>query len=81
MTISTLLRLIRGIRLKTFEKGEVLIEKESKEGDIFFIRKGLVRAYFYNEKGDEITFQIFAEKIFFWKCSCHDAPSTVEVYL
>lgn len=65
MRIPSLLGLVRSIRLKTFEKGEVLIEKHSKEGDIFFIRKGLVRAFFYNENADEITFQIFAEKNFF----------------
>jgi CRP-like cAMP-binding protein len=65
MRITSLLSLIRGIRFKTFEKGDVLIEKDSKEGDIFFIRKGLVRSYFFNENADEITFQIFAEKSFF----------------
>lgn len=57
--------LIRNLKIKTFEKGEVLIKKQSTENDIFYIRKGLVRAYFFNENADEITFQIFAENNFF----------------
>ena len=65
MRFKFLIGLIRNLRIKTFNKGDVLIEKYSTEGDIFFIKKGLVRAYFYNENADEITFQIFAEKNFF----------------
>ena len=65
MRIRILLNLLRDIKIKTFEKGEFLIERQSEQADIFFIRKGIVRSYYFNENADEITFQIYAESSFF----------------
>jgi len=61
MNIRSLLVLFRHLTIKAIEKGEIIIrEGETKKG-VFFIRKGLVRAYRITEKGDEITFQLFPE--------------------
>ena len=65
MNTKFLLRLIRHLKVKTFEKGEILINSESRREDFFFIRKGLVRSYHFNEKAEEITFQLFSESNFF----------------
>ncbi len=65
MRLRYLTRLVRDIKIKTFEKGEFLIEEQSEHSDIFFIRKGLVRSFYFNENADEITFQIYAESTFF----------------
>ncbi len=51
----------RHLRVRSFKRGEIFIEKGMVEKDLFFIRKGLTRSYFINEKGDEITFQLFPE--------------------
>lgn len=65
MNIKFLYKLLKNLSSKTFEKGEVLINEGNKKNIIFFIRKGLVRSYVINEKGEEITFQLFAEKQLF----------------
>ena len=65
MRLRFFLKLIRNLKIKTFEKGEILIERGSNEPNMFFIRKGLVRSYYFNENADEITFQLFAENTFF----------------
>ncbi len=51
----------RNVGIKSFGKGEILIQEGSKEKNVFFIRKGLVRSFVISEKADEITFQIYAE--------------------
>lgn len=65
MKLKFFLRLIRHLKIKTFEKGETLIQKNSSQGDLFYIRKGLIRSYYFNENADEITFQIYPESNFF----------------
>ena len=61
MNIKNLLTLLRCVKIKSFKKGEVLIPQGVDTEDIFYIRKGLVRSFFVNEKGEEITFQVYAE--------------------
>ena len=61
MNIKTLLELLRNVTIKTINKGEFLIRQDATKKDIFFIRKGLIRAYHTNEKGDEKTFQLLPE--------------------
>jgi len=61
MDKKSLLVLLRHVAIKTFERGETLIEKGAKKKDLLFVRKGLVRSYFTTENGDEVTFQLFSE--------------------
>lgn len=53
--------LIKSARAKTFEKKEIIIDEGSKRNELFFVRKGLVRQYTINEKGEEITFGLIPE--------------------
>lgn len=61
MNIKNLFKLVRNLKIKSFEKGEILIKEGDNQKDIFFIRKGLVRCFLVNENGEEVTFQMFAE--------------------
>ena len=61
MNIPILLALIRNVRIKSFDKGEILIPGGSAKKDVFFIRKGLVHSYVVDEEANKITFQIYAE--------------------
>lgn len=65
MNIKHLYILIKNLSSKTFEKGEVIIKEGDTTNSVFYIRKGLVRSYLMNDKGDQITFQLFAEKQLF----------------
>jgi CRP-like cAMP-binding protein len=47
--------LLKPAAIKSFTSGEYLIKEGAIKKEIFFIRKGLVRAYVINAKGDEIT--------------------------
>ncbi|MEO0898126.1 MAG: Crp/Fnr family transcriptional regulator [Bacteroidota bacterium] len=60
-----LLPLFRHLTIRTVEKGEVLVERGATQKELFFIRKGMVRSYFLNEKLEEITFQLFPEYYIF----------------
>jgi CRP-like cAMP-binding protein len=61
MDLRSLLVLLRNVKIRTFEKGEILIREGSTKDDMFFVRKGLVRSYYIDEKVDEITFQLYPE--------------------
>ena len=65
MKIKFLYKLLRNLSSKTFDKGEIIISEGDKNNSVFYIRKGLVRSFLINEKGEEITFQLFAEKQIF----------------
>jgi len=61
MNIKTLFKILRNLKIKSFQKGETIINEGDAEKDVFYIRKGLIRCYFIDEKGEEITYQLFAE--------------------
>ncbi len=61
MNLRSLLVLFRHVNIKSIEKGEVIIQEGETKKDVYFIRKGLIRAYHITEKGDEITFQLYPE--------------------
>jgi len=65
MNVRLLFALLRNVRIKSFEKGEIIIQKGSKKKDLCFIRRGLVRSYSINEDNEETTFQLYAESQFF----------------
>ncbi|NRB47938.1 MAG: Crp/Fnr family transcriptional regulator [Saprospiraceae bacterium] len=61
MNLRSLLVFLRHLRIRSFKRGEIFIERGETKKNLFFIRKGMTRSYFINEKGDEITFQLFPE--------------------
>lgn len=65
MNMKNLYTLLQNISSETFEKGEIVINEGERINSVYYIRKGLVRSYFVNNKGEEITFQLFAEKQLF----------------
>ncbi len=65
MSIKFLFLLLRNVRIKSFDKGEILIKEGSTERNVYFIRRGLVRSYMIDEKDNEVTFQIFDENKLF----------------
>ena len=46
---------------KTYAANEYLIQEGSLRREVFYIKKGLVRSFAINEKGDEITLSLFWE--------------------
>ncbi|MEM9723052.1 MAG: Crp/Fnr family transcriptional regulator [Bacteroidota bacterium] len=62
MKIGSVITLLRNATTKHLKKGEILIPAGATGKDVFFIRKGLVRSYYWdNEKLEEITFQLYPE--------------------
>lgn len=55
LTLLDVQKLLQAARMKSFPTGTVLISEGAVKKEIFFIRKGLVRAFAINDKGDEIT--------------------------
>ncbi len=47
--------LIQAAKKQSFAPGAYLIKEGTLKRDVFFIRKGLVRTFIVNQKGDEIT--------------------------
>jgi Cyclic nucleotide-binding domain. len=59
MKIEPILSLLRNVKTRTYQTGEVLISEGSINKEIFYVRKGLIRCLYVNS--DEITFQLFPE--------------------
>ena len=55
VSLSDIQVLLSTAKSKSFAPSEYLIKEGTITKDVFFIRKGLVRAFVINEKGDEIT--------------------------
>lgn len=55
LSLSDVQVLFKSAKTKSYDSGEYLIQQGETKKDVFFIRKGLVRAYKVNDKGDEIT--------------------------
>lgn len=43
------------ITFRTLKKGELLLKENQVCNEIYFIKKGILRSYFFNHQGDEIT--------------------------
>ena len=54
--------LIKSASKKSFSSGEMIINKGSKSRTVYFVNKGLVRMYTINERGEEITTNVFYEQ-------------------
>lgn len=46
------LKYTRNVQLKA---GDIFLKEGSRKSDVYFIKKGLIRSYFIDEKGEEIT--------------------------
>jgi CRP-like cAMP-binding protein len=55
LTLTDVQVLFKSAKKKAYGSGEHLIREGETKKNVFLIRKGLVRAYKINEKGDEIT--------------------------
>lgn len=58
LTLPDIKVLLQSAKLKSYPAGEQLIQEGGLKREIYFIRKGLVRAYKINDKGDETTTMI-----------------------
>lgn len=60
--LSSIISLIRNATKKSIKKGDIIIPANTVGKDVFYIRKGLIRSYYYDtEKFEEITFQLYPE--------------------
>ena len=53
--------LISAAQSNSFTKKEIIIQEGSKMNTVYFVRSGMIRKYFINEKGEEITFALIPE--------------------
>lgn len=53
--------LLKEAKSQSYKKKEILIPEGGRRNDVMYIRKGLVRCYHVNSKGEEITFQFMPE--------------------
>jgi CRP-like cAMP-binding protein len=53
--------LISAAESNSFTKKEIIIGESSKKNTVYFVRSGMIRKYFINEKGEEITFGLIPE--------------------
>ncbi len=53
--------MVKGIPLKAFSKGDILLTQGSAPLDSYFVIKGCVRQYLYDENGKEATIDFFLE--------------------
>jgi len=58
LNVSDIQILLGAARKSSFSSSEYLIKEGAVRKDIFFIRKGLIRVFIINDKGDEITMAI-----------------------
>ncbi|SEJ83407.1 cAMP-binding domain of CRP or a regulatory subunit of cAMP-dependent protein kinases [Cyclobacterium xiamenense] len=53
--------LLKTAKSISFKKKEILFEQGSKDTQIYFLRKGMVRMYHIKDTGEEITFSLIPE--------------------
>ncbi|MEZ4686355.1 MAG: Crp/Fnr family transcriptional regulator [Bacteroidia bacterium] len=53
--------LFKAASSRTYQPGDYLIREGSEVPEVFYVRKGLVRVFIINEKGEEITTQLLPE--------------------
>lgn len=61
LSLSDAQAIFKAAKMTTFPAGAYLVEQGSRERNVFLIRKGLVRAFMVNDKGDEITIMLRRE--------------------
>lgn len=53
--------ILKTAKSTSFKKKKIIFEEGSKDTQIYFLRKGLVRMYHIKENGEEITFSLIPE--------------------
>ena len=53
--------LLKNAKSASFKKKKIIFEEGSKDTQVYFLRKGLVRMYHIKENGEEITFSLIPE--------------------
>jgi len=61
ITLSDVKVIFQAAKTKSYLSGEYLLQEKDTKREVFFIRKGLVRVYKINGRGDEITTCVRAE--------------------
>ncbi|MCP4521413.1 MAG: Crp/Fnr family transcriptional regulator [Cytophagales bacterium] len=61
LNITDVNMLIKASKRKKTKRKEQLIDINSDSSEVFFIQKGLVRAYLITEKGEDITIALYPE--------------------
>lgn len=61
INLKTLRVSLKTVKIRSLDKGDILIPVGAVEKNIYFIRKGLIRSYYTNDMEDEITFQLYPE--------------------
>ena len=46
---------LKQVQVAQLKPGEIFLEQGSQKNNLYFITKGLIRSYYINEKGEEIT--------------------------
>jgi len=46
---------LKHVQVQQLKAGEIFVKEGSEKNNLYFITKGLVRSYFVNDKGEEIT--------------------------
>ena len=53
-----ILHFLQHTTIQSLQQGEIFLEQGSMKSNIYFINEGLIRSYYVNEKGEEITNRI-----------------------
>jgi CRP-like cAMP-binding protein len=61
VTLSDAQEILKSAKSESIKKRTTLIEQGSKDTNIYYLRKGLVRMYHIKDNGEEITFNIISE--------------------
>ena len=80
ISLADLQFLIKNAQHKRYEPNEYLIKEGSYQRDVFFIRKGIVRIFRINDKGEEITTQLRWENHIFVDTDMIILDSPSQVY-
>lgn len=46
---------LKHVQVQQLKPGDIFLEEGSQKNNLYFITKGLIRSYYINEKGEEIT--------------------------
>lgn len=61
LSLSDAHELISTAKSKSFTKKEMIIQEGSQNNTLYFVRRGIIRKFYINEKGEEITFGLIPE--------------------
>lgn len=85
-----ILKFLKHYEVKSYRKGEVIINPEKNPSGVFCLKKGVVRCFAISKKGDQLTINVFKAISFFplwWVINntsnkyFFDALTDIEVYI